>query len=291
MKLKVLFLLMLLLSFSALSETLVLDLYSLSNIPIEGRLVEFKINNNSTLTYSETNSYILELTQGSYFIEIFVKNENSANEFYNNLEIVLSEDDSLSMNLFQVGTITGFVFDNKENPIPNSSVYVDCVNTYYEPEGAITNDIGFFIIDNAPVGSCIVYAIHDETLGYAEVSLNPGETSPTNIYLDKQLSEPQLATGLITIVIIISIIIFGIKKYLKKDKSIPVLKTLRGNEKKIFEYLKEKGEVWQSEIMKELNIPKTSTYRALNNLKDKNIVHVKTHGNNKQVQIQEWIRR
>ena len=291
MKLKVLFLLMLLLSFSALSETLVLDLYSLSNIPIEGRLVEFKINNNSTLTYSETNSYILELTQGSYFIEIFVKNKNSANEFYNNLEVVLSENDSLSMNLFQVGTITGFVFDNKENPIPNSSVYVDCVNTYYEPEGAITNDIGFFIIANAPVGSCIVYAIHDKTLGYAEVSLNPGETSPTNIYLDKQLSEPQLATGLITIVIIISIIIFGIKKYLKKDKSIPVLKTLRGNEKKIFEYLKEKGEVWQSEIMKELNIPKTSTYRALNNLKDKNIVHVKTHGNNKQVQIQEWLRR
>jgi uncharacterized membrane protein len=291
MKLSLFVLLLILLSFSALSETLVLDLYSLSNIPIEGRLVEFKINNNSTLTYSETNSYILELTQGNYFIEIFVKNENSANEFYNSIEYVLSEDSSLNVNLFQVGTITGFVFDNKEQPIPESTVYVDCVNTYYEPGESLTNNIGFFTIDNAPVGSCIVYAIHDETLGYAEVSLSAGETTSTNIYLNKELSKPELATVLITIVILISIIVFGIKKYLKKDKSIPVLKTLRGNEKKIFEYLKEKGEVWQSEIMKELNIPKTSTYRALNNLKDKNIVHVKTHGNNKQVQIQDWLHR
>ena len=290
MKLKILFLFTILLSFSAFSETLVLDLYSLSNIPIEGRLVEFNINGESSLIYSETNSYSLELSPGSYFIEVFVKNENSANEFYNNLEVVLSEDTSLNINLLQVGTITGFFFDNKEKPIPESAVYVDCVNTYYEPGESLTNDIGFFTIDNAPVGSCIVYAIHDETLGYAEVSLIAGETSSTNIYLDKQLSEPQLATVLITIVILISLIVFGIKKYLKKDKSIPVLKTLRGNEKKIFEYLKGKGEVWQSEIMKELNIPKTSLYRALTNLKDKNIVHVKIHGNNKQVQIQDWLR-
>lgn len=291
MKLKILFLFMILLSFSALSETLVIDLYSLSNIPIEGRLTEFNINGESSLKYSETNSYFLELEKGNYFIEVFVKNENSANEFYYGFEHSLSEDDSLNLNLFQVGTITGFVFDNKEKPIPESAVYVDCVNTYYSPEEAITSNIGFFTIDNAPVGSCIVYAVHDETLGYAEVSLTPGETSSINIYLDKQLSEPQLATVLITIVLIVSIIIFGIRKYLKKDKSVPVLKTLRGNEKKIFEYLKGKDEVWQSEIMKELKIPKTSLYRALTNLKDKNIIHVKTHGNNKQVQIQEWLRR
>jgi len=61
--------------------------------------------------------------------------------------------------------------------------------------------------------------------------------------------------------------------------------SLRPDDERILQYLREKGEVYESDIVKDLNLPKSSVWRAIRRLSEANLVKIEVEGRRVKVKL------
>ena len=74
------------------------------------------------------------------------------------------------------------------------------------------------------------------------------------------------------------------KKHKERAKK-SISKNLYGDEKKIIDYLAEKKECWNKEMVKDLEIPKVRLSRKLRSLQEKGLIEKEPHGNENRVKL------
>lgn len=214
----------------------------------------------------------------------------------------------LSINIANSAQLIGVVIDNYDNLIVGANLDFKCDKNFKDINFPnITNSYGAFELDNIPKGDCRIFATFNNKVGYLDINIKEDKMYQEEIRLNmKKIDSNESNTFLIfiTILIIITllIIIFAYKKKktrrksIKKNKEIIVTKgmqdiilTLNEVEKKVIEFLiNNEGSATQSKIRKHTHIPKTSLFRWINSLENKNLVKTEDFGNMKQVSFSDF---
>ena len=262
------------------------------------------------------------LEEGVNHLELFVDQPTTpGNDFYTKVEIEKAKESLLHVIYLSPGaSAQGFVQDERGNAISGAEVKINC-NSQEEQE-LLTDQFGSFTVEFVPQGSCTVYALSSDRLAFEQLTVSQGE----ELFLDLKLEHSVIEGGTSFFLPLLSISFiflfylflkpqkvyltlkrrfsktkthyFGTKK-ISKDLDVghfslgrrahDIVMTLRENEKKIVTaLLEEKKELSFTSLRYRSGLSKSSLFRNLQTLEQKNIVKTIRDGKLRKIKFSNW---
>ncbi len=308
-----------------------LKLETLQRELIKNVHVVVELRNSGTGKVSKTLKYVddwilqLELSAGAYEITLKAdKLETEGSDYFIKTNLNVQKDESLTLNLFPVGSLAGVVYDKYRKVVPGAVVKVVCSSEYGDFEQKSTDSFGTFLSDSLPTGSCRLSAQHGNYVGHRQILIQHGQLADVEIALDKRLAAPNYMFYLIAAAVILIVAaaaayflkgkgfaltgrkVQGVKEATgnaavgeKREKAFElsrrsndIIKTLSDNEGKVVDFLLQQHsrgfEATQAKIFYGTGIPKTSLVRLIKALENKKIVDVKRIAKAKKVRLTPW---
>ncbi|PIZ50693.1 hypothetical protein COY27_06285 [Candidatus Woesearchaeota archaeon CG_4_10_14_0_2_um_filter_33_13] len=111
--------------------------------------------------------------------------------------------------VFPVGYIQGNVVDATGNLIPKAHLSFVCHSSFTVQFPTITDNTGFFIVQNVPIGECTIIASTEVSAGSSKVVITTGQISEVEIVLEKPVSNQSSLFMILSIVGLLMLLIFG----------------------------------------------------------------------------------
>lgn len=214
--------------------------------------------------------------------------------------------------------VSGLVIDDFDNLIIGADLKFVCdnMNLTFPTK---SNNFGSFEIDNIYNNNCRIFASAKERVGFYDLEITENKLYQFELILNKKIivnnnnnnNNPETNISkyvtLFLILLLFLIIIFFFFKIKKtsiktkyksnlKSKKInftnrmhDLMHTLNENETKIVNYLIEhQGVATSSKIRRETNLPKTSFFRWIYTLENKNILKSEEFGNSKKLNLTDF---
>ncbi|MBI2662053.1 hypothetical protein HYX11_01195 [Candidatus Woesearchaeota archaeon] len=290
--------------------------------PIQNAFLSLDNNGEITNYYLEKNQNLnLKMSEGDHHLKIIVNNPTTpGNDYYG--ETVLSLENKLIkvIYLYPVGSLSGFVKDKVDIALSEANLNFDCNNALGVNFPKKTDKFGSFSLEYVPLGECKIYSSYKDSLGIKEITIKQGSKQYLEIKLDTRLITSQsqnysplfvlLFFGILLFVIGLSLYYHYFRKKSlstinkktktikqKKEKTIQktstrtadIFKTLRINEQKIVAFLQNQTEpIYFSKIHYQTGLSKSSLFRNLRSLEQKNIVETTKEGKIRKVKLTAW---
>jgi uncharacterized membrane protein len=282
-------------------------------------IIDFKGEN-----YSEKfESYLGESAQasfpvepGDYILEISARSVNEQSLFYHiKTPIEIISSDKMELRALPVAQVIGLVIDEYDNLVIDAELTFQCNPQSDTGYPRFTDKVGSFRLNNHPLGRCRVFARSKNSAGFMDIELSSNTIHSVNIKMDKKTSKrtdfsPIFLTIFLPVFTVMLYLFYFKKKtqkkaFIEKNREMKPLKeglninltprmsdiirTLNENEKDVVNFLIEKGgNSTQTLIRQRLGIPKTSLFRCVQSLQNKNIVNTESIGKMKKVALTEF---
>tara|TARA_Y100000310_G_C20679123_1_gene814846 strand:+ start:130 stop:1119 length:990 start_codon:yes stop_codon:yes gene_type:complete len=281
--------------------------------------VQLKVDNKITNYYLQKDENLkLNLKKGEYDITFLINDpKTSGNDYYGRTIISVEEKVIKTIFLYPVGSLGGFVKDKLDNVISYADLKFECNNVFKVDYPKQTDNFGSFSLEYIPIGKCKILGNFNQALGSKELEIKKGSKNNVDINLNQIIisGKNQLIYIYYLIFSVLFLIFFLVlfksrkkikyllKKEKKEEKEIKELKkelelgqrgkdiyqTLRGNEKKIVEFLlNQKEPIYLSKIHYKTGISKGSLFRNLESLEKKNIVETIREGKVRKTKLSAW---
>lgn len=293
-----------------------IDGTNMVNVPVDYRL---ELGDEQPLTgravTDNTNSFNIEVEPGFYKLTLGVDMaETQGFDYYGSTNFYSNK--SMDVDVFPVGSLRVVVVDKNEVPVDKAYVRIDCSATYGEQGYFRTDELGIVSLSFIPTEECTLRAAMEDSVTAKNIQIERGVHREETLLLeDFSQKENNLSWPIITTIILVLIAgaaywYFGkdknneeineeiVREVKKKDYSSgkkDIIRTLKGREKKIVEFIlenKEKeGEDYmpkQADIVYGTGIPKTSMARILKSLEGKDILETKKVGKLKKIDFTDW---
>ncbi len=250
-------------------------------------------------TLNSSSVYVPKISGEHAFTALLDSSSTPAVDYYGSKKIPASET-SLNFMVFPVGYLQGKVLDTEGNLIPKAKLSFACFSSIAVEYPEKTDDIGFFSVKYAPIGTCSLIASSGEAVGTAEFEIKTGEVTNVEVVLGKKVAGSNLGIyllGAIGIIVFAVISFWGLWWWKKRavpkikekatsetEKSVPqqthvILQTLNDKEKSVVQFLLENNnQASQAKIRYATHIPRTSLARVLDSLQRKKLVEVDKDG-------------
>jgi hypothetical protein len=258
----------------------------------------------------------LKLDDGQYKAVIRVDDLSTpGNDYFKKTDLVVENSLIQGIFLYPIGTVKGIVKDKLDNIVENAELKFECIPNPEIDYPAKTDKFGGFYVNFVPVGECKIFASYKSAIGFKEINVSQGALEDIEINLDKSILVARRNIFLDIFVLLIIIIMFilvaawifqkkkehvsAVKKTTEQKQEInkrteDILQTLSERQKKIVNYLLEheykgkKHEGIQSNIRREIGVPRTSLARAIESLKIKKIIEVEKIGKAIKLKLTDW---
>lgn len=293
-------------------ETPIRDVYV--NATVQG-----EVNQTAEFTVGDDNQIELLLPEGSYLLTLKVDDQETlGKDYFIRQNIVVSSDETLTLNLFKTGSIRGEVVYENDESVANATVDVRCTTEGGETTTITTTASGNFWFDWLPVGLCEITAVKGYYQETIDANIEHGTISketivlqdPVDINTSVQIPQTQpeddsrlkaIFFTIPIIVILLAILIFASFNQWRQTNKMTeqtinqrqhdILQTLKPQERQVVEFLiEEKGRSSQAMIKNETAIPKTTLSRLLETLEHKNIIQIKKVGKLKKVFLTDFFK-
>lgn len=291
-----------------------------TNALLAGEVVAFEFSLNGfqekRLATSDKNGLAkVYLDAGAWSVKAESDKPNTpGKDFVGFASLNVSGDARVLLYMQPVGSIRGEIVDEEGKSVGVADAGVDCVNAFYDLEPLVVDSAGRFFAKHVPTGACTVYASSGGKTGSVDVDLKQGELENVRIVLSQAMATGSdlvfVVLGAAALLAVAGAFYYFLKPGRKrgetpKERREPagakpskplggrardVLKTLNAKEKRITEFLLEKGKTKQSVLYKELLIPKASLSRALKNLERKGVVELQRVGKVNRVKLTKWFK-
>ncbi|MBS1266119.1 MAG: hypothetical protein MAG795_00084 [Candidatus Woesearchaeota archaeon] len=298
---------LLILSLTVSAENTVLLHEALSNKRIDSARVHILIENHdgtntSLQAISDSEGRIIFNTDFS-FRKIIVRADELDTQGKDYFGVLMPEEDKDVIYLFPVGSVEGIVLDSLDNVIPKAELKFSCSADMGEDWPDSTDKYGSFKYEYAPVGYCKVYTYFNKGVGIQEFYVSKGNITDISVKLDRTIvpnsviKNRRSPTSFILLIFVSLLVAFGVIYFTvrkKPDEQLSkrtkdILKTLNKKEKEVVMYLIDNKECRsQSKLSYEIKIPKTTLYRIIEKLQDKNIIDCNKKGKYKRISPTEW---
>jgi uncharacterized membrane protein len=257
-----------------------------------------------TLRYVGNDSRMdLQLDDGQWSISLMLDITSTVGkDYYASLQLAVSADQSMTVFMQPVGSLTGEVLDASNNLLPGATVKFECAGDYGLIDPVTTDSFGSFKAEWLPIGSCKVSALSGNKVGSMTVQIAQGQLSEVRISLEQGIATVK-DDYTVPIIIILAVFAAAVVLLLRRkpaagEKPEPVkpdrhmgaiLSALDENEKKIIESLMSSGgKSLQSRLGRELGLPKSSLSRAVSGLEARDILKTERLGRVRNVELSQW---
>jgi uncharacterized membrane protein len=242
-------------------------------------------------------------------------------DYYIESQIDLKKDTKETLHLFKLGSVIGYVYDDKNRAIAGADVKFECSTDYGITTPVKTDSYGSFVREWMPIGHCTVLAAFEDRVGKKDVEIRHGNVEEVEISLTGSLLQSStFPTAFMLLFTLFGAIFYAYKKnfhtkvlssvqsptkeqeepqeppLLEKpeEPEVPqrakdILETLNTSERNVVTFLIESGqETTQAKIYYSTGIPKTSLSRILQSLENKNVIITEKIGRRKKVELTDW---
>ena len=270
---------------------------------------------------ADTDQYVsdilkLKLEEGQYKAVIRADDLSTpGNDYFKKTDLIVENSLIQGIFLYPVGTVKGIVKDKLDNIVGDAELKFECSPNPEIDYPSKTDKFGGFFVNFVPVGKCKIFASCNEAIGFTEINVSRGSLLDIEINLDKSILPIKRNIFLdifVLLVIITAFILVAAWIFQKKKEHVPavkkaaeqkhgmskrtedILQTLNERQKKIVNYLLEheyKGKRYegiQSDIRREIGVPRTSLARAIESLKIKKILEVEKAGKAVKLKLTDW---
>ncbi len=265
----------------------------------------------STLKYVGNNGLTrLRLYKGEYDITLKVdKIDTNGRDYFITFDQSVDNDVTKTVYLLPVGSVTGSVYEKEGDVVKGAQIKFECGGNYGEMENKISDEFGSFSSYWLPVGSCRVFAIYDNKVGYMDIEIKKGELNNIDINLVKEVISGFNLRSMAILILVGLVFMFIGAYYVNKKKkekiedneiikeeikglssrTKDIIKTLKEKERTLVDFLLENNyKSTQAKIRYATGIPKTSLARILVSLELKKIVKIEKIGKLKKVELTAW---
>ncbi|MBU0615344.1 MAG: winged helix-turn-helix transcriptional regulator [Nanoarchaeota archaeon] len=273
---------------------------------INGVVVKTTINDKVSNLYIPKDDILkLELDDGTYIISLLIDDlDTPGMDYYGMQEVIVKDTIIQRFLVFPVGSLNGMVKDQLDNVIPNAKIKFECSKDIDIDYPEYTDNFGTFNVE-APEGICTVYARSGTKVAAGQITIEKGQMSEVDLKIQKSYFPTVELVAVLVIVCMIVLAIISIKKRKVKTKdkikqeiqkgkiklgkrAKDIIETLRDREKDIVNLLIENGGMTQAKLHHETGLAKSSLFRAIQSLENKQVITTRKSGKVKHVQLSDW---
>ncbi len=271
-----------------------------TNLDIDKVTVHSIINEITRNQYVPKDELLkLRLDNGSYSFELIIDDlDTQGNDYYGNFEYEVKNTLIAPAYVMPIGSIRGIVKDKLDNVIPNANLKIECNNDVGIIFPKKTDSFGGFNF-NAPIGQCKVYAAFAGNVQVKEVEVKKGSLSNIEINIDRKITSTiqYMYLTMFIIILFILIILYILKKRKKVirketkklgNRAKQIIPTLKDRGKIVVNLIKKSGTITQAKIHHETGLAKSSLFRTIQSLENKNIITTNQIGKVKRIKLSNW---